>query len=74
MKKLTKLESLQKELDALDAKLTKLHISNMNRWRDHGATRARTTTYNANAGRINDSRMEVQASIRAEKLAQGVQS
>ena len=74
MKKLTKLESLQKELDVLDAKLDKLHTAHMNRWRDHGMTRARTTTHNADAGRINDSRMEVQASIRAEKLAQGVQS
>ena len=45
---------LRKELDAALIKRDKIHQKHMARYRDGSATRARTTTCNAEVGRVND--------------------
>lgn len=46
--------TMQEELDALLKKREKIHARIMERFRNHNATRARTTTGNAEVGRLNE--------------------
>lgn len=51
---MTEVQKLQKELDELLDKRDKIRAKQLNRYRDRSATRARTTTSNANVDRINE--------------------
>ena len=59
------LASLQKELDALLIKKDKIMMRIMDSYHNHSATRARTTTGNANASRVNDSIVEIRSRMRS---------
>lgn len=47
-------EEYQRELDGLLAKRDKVRARQVDRWRDGSATRARTTSSNAEADRLNE--------------------
>ena len=57
------LASLQKELDKLLAKRDQMNMKMMDRYHNGSATRARTTTSNANIGHVNDQIIEIRNSI-----------
>ena len=58
------LATLQKELDKLLAKRDQMNMKMMDRYHDRSATRARTTTSNANIGHVNDSIIEIRRRIK----------
>lgn len=48
------MDALQKELNALLTKRAAIEEKHMQRYRDHSATRARTTTASARTGQLNE--------------------
>lgn len=59
------IHALQKELDGLLVKRDKIRAKQMESFHNSSATRAKTTTGNANADRVNDSIIDVRARIKA---------
>lgn len=55
---------MKKELGKLLLKRDKIREKQMARYKNHSATRARTTTGNADADRVNDSIMEMRERMR----------
>ncbi len=57
--------NLQNQLtDALNRREA-MQMAHMNKYRNGSATRAQTTTYNANVGRLNETIAELRAQIKA---------
>ena len=56
--------TLRKELDKLLVKRDQMNMKMMDRYHDRSATRARTTTSNANIGHVNDHIIEIRNAIR----------
>ena len=55
---------MKSELDTLLAKRDKMHMDHMNKYRNHSATRAQTTTHNARVTCLNEQIMELREAIK----------
>ncbi len=62
---------LQKELDALLLKREKIRGKQMERFHNGSATRARTTTGNADADRVNDRIVKIRERMRSNDKLRG---
>ena len=60
--------TLQMELDALLLKRDQIREKQMSRFHNGSATRARTTTGNADASRVNDRIVEIRERLRSNQL------
>lgn len=58
--------SLQTELNNALARREKMQMAHMNKYRNGSATRAQTTTFNANVTRLNETIIELRAQIKEE--------
>ena len=58
-------QEIQREIDALMEKKDNMYIKHMERYRNGSATRARTTTLNANVSMINDRITELRTNLRS---------
>lgn len=57
-------QEIRKELEALTAKKDAMYQKHMERYRSRSATRARTTTLNANVSMLNDRITELRAVLK----------
>jgi hypothetical protein len=60
------MKTYQKELDKLLAKRDQVRQKQMARWHNHTASRARTTTSNADADRLNERIVWLREQLKAE--------
>ena len=56
--------TLEKELEALISKRSAMQEKHMAKYRDGSATRARTTTHNANVSMVNDQIIDLRARLK----------
>tara|TARA_R110000868_G_scaffold129587_2_gene338596 strand:+ start:300 stop:488 length:189 start_codon:yes stop_codon:yes gene_type:complete len=59
------IQKLQAELADIVARQSKMHEKHMQRYRDGTATRAKTTTHNANVGRLQERAVWLRSEIKA---------